>query len=57
MQYKNEKGMNPHFKQHNVKKGKAAGTALLIKVVDANVFFFYFFINVKNLFTTDNLVV
>ena len=56
MQYKNEKGMNPHFKQHDVKKGKAAGTALLIQVVDANVFFI-FFINVKNLFTTDNLVV
>ena len=54
MQYKNEKGMNPHFRQHDVKKGKAAGTALLIQVVDANVFFF---INVKNLFTTDNLVV
>ena len=59
MQYKNENGMNPHFRQHDVKKGKAVGTALLIQVVDANVFLFsfFFFINVKNLFTTNNLVV
>ena len=51
--------MNPHFRQHDVKKGKAVGTALLIQVVDANVFLFSFFflINVKNLFTTNNLVV
>ena len=51
--------MNPHFRQHDVKKGKAAGTALLIQVVDVNVFFFFFFflINVKNFLTTDNLVV
>ena len=51
--------MNPHFRQHDVKKGKAVGTALLIQVVDANVFLFsfFFFINVKNLFTTNNLVV